>query len=321
VVVATYGCAACLHALHERLTATLNAMDVEYELVFVDDRANDGSWDVLHQLAARDSSIRAYRLSRNFGQHRAITAGLARARGRWIVVMDCDLQDPPEQLPRLYAKAREGHDIVFARRTQRPGSAVRRAAGRLYFRMLNALAGTKIDGSFGTFSIISRRVADAYLEFRDQDRHYLFILYWLGFNQATIEFPYAERHSGKSAYGFRTLLAHALDGLVFQTTMLLRWVIYAGFALAGSGLGLACYVIAVHANGATPPGWSSLAVFGLLLAGFVIVSSGIVGLYVGKMFEQVKDRPLYVIDEELIPEGDRSGSRNEISDPAIPEQR
>jgi dolichol-phosphate mannosyltransferase len=187
--------------------------------------------------------------------------------------------------------------------------------------MLNALAGTKIDGSFGTFSIISRRVADAYLEFRDQDRHYLFILYWLGFNQATIEFPYAERHSGKSAYGFRTLLAHALDGLVFQTTMLLRWVIYAGFALAGSGLGLACYVIAVHANGATPPGWSSLAVFGLLLAGFVIVSSGIVGLYVGKMFEQVKDRPLYVIDEELIPEGDRSGSRNEISDPAIPEQR
>jgi hypothetical protein len=161
VVVPTYACATCLHALHERLSATLGAMAVEYELVFVDDRAQDGSWDVLAQLAAADPRVRAFRMSRNFGQHMAITAGVAEAAGAWVVVMDCDLQDPPEEIPRLYAKAREGHDIVLARRLQRQGARVRDHAGRLYFRLLNLVAGTAIDRTYGTFSIISRQVATA----------------------------------------------------------------------------------------------------------------------------------------------------------------
>jgi glycosyltransferase involved in cell wall biosynthesis len=296
VVVPVYACATCLHALHERLSATLAAMGVEYELIFVDDRAVDGSWDVLQQLAAADPRIRAYRLSRNFGQHVAITAGLAQTSGARIVVMDCDLQDPPEEIPNLYAKAREGYDIVFARRMSRPGSRVRRAAAQLYFRLLNGIAGTEIDRSYGTLSMISRKVVDAYLEFRDRDRHYLFILYWLGFNHASIEFPYADRHSGRSAYGLRTLMRHAVDGLVFQTTVVLRWIVCAGFALAGSGALLAAYFVLIHLGGSTPPGWTSLAIFVLVLSGFVITSSGVVGLYVGKIFEQVKGRPLYVLD-------------------------
>ncbi len=299
VVVPTYACATCLHALHERLTATLEQMAVEYELVFVDDRATDGSWDVLAQLAANDPRLRAYRLSRNFGQHVAISAGIAQARGEWIVVMDCDLQDPPEQIPHLYAKALEGHDIVFARRMQRPGSRLRRALGRLYFATLNWVAGTNIDRSFGSFSIISRKVADSYLRFGDRDRHYLFILYWLGFNHATVEFTSAERHSGASAYGVGALLRHAVDGLVFQTTVVLRWIVYAGFALAAAGAALSCYFVIVHVGGSTPPGWTSLAIFVLLLSGFAITSTGVIGLYVGKIFEQVKQRPLYVIDEEI----------------------
>lgn len=311
VVIPTYGCATCLHALHSRLSGTLAELGASYELVFVDDRATDGSWDVLHQLAAGDDRIRACRLSRNFGQHKAITAGLARARGNWIVVMDCDLQDPPEQLPHLYAKAREGHDIVFARRMDRPGSPLRRIGARLYFRLLNAVAGTEIDRSFGTFSIISRKVADAYLEFHDRDRHYLFILYWLGFNHATIEFPYAERLAGRSSYGVRSLLAHAVDGIIFQTTVLLRWIVYAGFALASAGALLACYIVASHVFGSAPPGWSSLAVFMLLLSGFVIISSGVIGLYVGKTFEQSKGRPLYVVDQVI--------GFGEARDPAVTE--
>jgi polyisoprenyl-phosphate glycosyltransferase len=299
VVVPVYACVTCLHALHDRLAATLVAMGVEYELIFVDDRATDGSWDVLQQLAAGDPRIKAYRLSRNFGQHVAITAGLARTSGAWVVVMDCDLQDPPEEIPRLYAKAREGYDIVFARRMDRPGSRLRRSAAQIYFRLLNWVAGTEIDRSFGTFSMISRKVAAAYLEFRDRDRHYLFILYWLGFNHTSIEFPYAERHSGRSAYGLRTLIGHALDGLVFQTTVVLRWIVFAGFALAGSGAVLAAYFVLTHIDGSTPPGWTSLAIFVLVLSGFVIISSGVVGLYVGKIFEQVKQRPLYVLDESI----------------------
>lgn len=298
VVVPTYACATCLHALHERLTATLGAMAVEYELVFVDDRAQDGSWDVLAQLAATDPRVRAFRMSRNFGQHMAITAGLAEATGAWVVVMDCDLQDPPEEIPRLYAKALEGHDIVLARRLQRQGARVRDHAGRLYFRLLNLVAGTAIDRSYGTFSIISRQVASAYLQFRDRDRHYLFILYWLGFNQATIEFPAAPRHSGRSSYGTRALLRHALDGLMFQTTVVLRWIVYAGFALASAGAMLAAFFVVSHLTRGSAPGWTSIATMVLLLTGFSIASSGVVGLYVGKTFEQVKQRPLYVISEQ-----------------------
>ncbi len=301
VVVPTYACATCLHALHERLTATLEAMELEYELVFVDDRAADGSWDVLAQLVATDDRMRAFRLSRNFGQHVAITAGLAQACGQWVVVMDCDLQDSPEEIPRLYAKARDGHDIVFARRLQRPGSRTRVLAGRAYFRVLNRVAGTAIDRSYGTFSIISRKVADSYLLFRDRDRHYLFILYWLGFNQATIDVPAQRRHSGQSSYGVRALLRHAFDGLMFQTTAVLRWIVYAGFALAGCGALLACYFVALNLSGSSAPGWTSLVTLLLLFSGFVIASSGVVGLYVGKIFEQVKQRPLYVIDEALDP--------------------
>ncbi|HEY1539288.1 MAG TPA: glycosyltransferase family 2 protein [Solirubrobacteraceae bacterium] len=313
----TYACATCLHALHERLTATLTAMDVGYELVFVDDRAKDGSWDVLAQLAAGDARMRAVRLSRNFGQHVAITAGLAQARGSWIVVMDCDLQDPPEEIPRLYAKAREGHDIVFARRLRRPGARGRVLAGRIYFKALNRVAGTRIDRSYGTFSIISRKVADAYLQFRDRDRHYLFILYWLGFNQATIDVPAAARHSGTSSYGALALMRHAFDGLVFQTTAVLRWIAYAGFALAACGGLLACYFVAANLSGGSPPGWTSLATLLLLLTGFVIASSGVVGLYVGKIFEQVKQRPLYVVDEvlEAAPPGSAEPTAPVIAEP------
>jgi dolichol-phosphate mannosyltransferase len=297
VVVPTYACATCLHALHERLTATLGAMAVEYELVFVDDRAQDGSWDVLAQLAAADPRVRAFRMSRNFGQHMAITAGLAEAAGAWVVVMDCDLQDPPEEIPRLYAKAQEGHDIVLARRLQRQGARVRGHAARLYFRLLNLVAGTAIDRTYGTFSIISRQVASAYLQFRDRDRHYLFILYWLGFNQATIDVPAAPRHSGTSSYGTRALLRHALDGLMFQTTVVLRWIVYAGFALAIAGALLAGFFVVSHLTRGSAPGWTSIATMLLLLTGFSIASSGVVGLYVGKTFEQVKQRPLYVISE------------------------
>jgi glycosyltransferase involved in cell wall biosynthesis len=314
VVVPTYACATCLHALHERLTATLEAMGVTYELVFVDDRATDGSWDVLAQLAAADDRIHALRLSRNFGQHVAITAGLAKARGAWIVVMDCDLQDPPEEIPHLYAKAREGHDIVFARRLQRPGSRGRVLAGAVYFRLLNRIAGTGIDRSYGTFSIISRKVADAYLQFRDRDRHYLFILYWLGFNQATIDVAAEARHSGRSSYGVGALLRHAVDGLVFQTTAVLRWIAYVGFALAACGGLLACVFVAIHLRGGSAPGWTSLATLLLLFSGFVIASSGVVGLYVGKIFEQVKQRPLYVVDELLEAAADRAS--DPVSEPA-----
>jgi polyisoprenyl-phosphate glycosyltransferase len=299
VVVAVYGCVECLRALHERLVATLEGLVDSFELIFVDDASPDGAWEVLARLAAEDSRVRAVRLSRNFGQHAAITAGLAESRGRVIVVMDCDLQDQPEEIPRLYEEAQRGYDIVFARRKRRRDSIFRRIAARAYFWLLNRLVGANLEGEYGTFSVISRPVRDAYLSIGDQGRHYLFILYWLGFEQSAVDVPHAPRAVGRSSYTFTKLVRHAVEGVFFQTTVLLRWIVYFGFFVALLGVVLAALFVGILIFGDPYPGWTSLAVLILIVGGFIIMSTGVTGLYIGKIFDQVKDRPLYVVAERV----------------------
>jgi polyisoprenyl-phosphate glycosyltransferase len=299
VVVPVYGCADCLEVLYRRLTPVLQACTASYEIVLVDDCAPDGAWDVIRRLAEQDPRVRGLRLSRNFGQHAAITAGLAECSGEHAVVMDCDLQDPPEAIPQLYQHARAGHEIVLGRRKRKKQSRFRQLAASVYFRLLGAVSAHRFDGEYGAFSIISRHVIDTYLRFRDRDRHYLFILYWLGFGATSIEYDHAPRHSGQSSYSLRTLLRHAFHGLVFQTTALLRWIVYFGFCISLAGALLAAYLLFVSFSHTPPPGWTSLAVLILLIGGFVIMSTGVTGLYIGKIFEQVKDRPLYVVDKRL----------------------
>jgi len=296
IVVPVYKCDACLGHLHERLVAALTDVVPSFELIFVDDRSPDDSWSTLRHLARRDHRLKVVRLSRNFGQHAAITAGLEYASGDWIVVMDCDLQDPPEQVPVLYEKAQEGFDVVLARRVGIGHSFFRRLASAGYFRVLNALLGTSFDAGFGNFSVISRKVRNEFLRVRDKDRHYLMILRWLGFATTSVDFPYASRYAGESSYTFGMLLRFAFDGLFFQTTTLLRWIVYFGFAVSGLGALLALFFVINYFVGHPYAGWTSLGVLLLLLGGFIIVSTGVTGLYIGKIFVQAKDRPLYVVD-------------------------
>ena len=300
VVVPVYGCRESLAELHRRTSEVLSSLTPSWEIVLVDDCDRQNSWQEVERIARSDPRVRGYRLSRNFGQHAAITAGLAQCTGRWAVVMDCDLQDPPENIPLLYRKAAEGHDIVLARRKQKRHSAFRRAAARTYFALMNAVGTRQLDGEFGSFSIISRKVIDAFLRFQDQDRHYLFILNWLGYDTETIEYAHGERHSGSSSYSVRQLIRHALNGMFFQTTLLLRWIVYVGFWVSAAGLLLAAwYVYQYFAHGLLP-GFTSLAVLILLIGGFIIMSTGVAGLYIGKVFDQVKGRPLYVIDRAIV---------------------
>lgn len=299
VVIPVYGCAGCLEELLGRVHAATTSVTSDYEIVLVDDRSPDGAWQRIAQLADADSRLRAIRLSRNFGQHAAITAGLAECRGRRVVVMDCDLEDPPERIPDLWAKADEGNAIVFARRIGRTHSPFRRLAARAYFHALNVFTKSALDGSYGTFSIIDRRVADSYLEVGDRSRHYLLILNWLGYRRASIDVEHGQRRAGRSSYTFGALIRHAVDGLFFQTTVLLRWIVYAGFVVALTGIALAIFFLYSYLTANPYPGWTSLAVLLLLIGGFIIVSTGVAGLYVGQIFDQVKDRPLYVVDERL----------------------
>ena len=297
VVVPVYGCADCLVALNTRLTDSVKQITDRYEFVFVDDRSVDDGWAVLVGLAREDAHVRAYRLSRNFGQDAAITAGLTQARGDWTVVMDCDLQEAPEDIPRLWAAAGEGYDIV---RTVRRGwrhSAFRRTTSRAYRRLTLE---TDVRPDYSNLSLLSRRVVDAFLRLNDRDREYMIALDWLGFDSTTVEIEHHERHAGESGYTLRRLIRTALDGMFFRSTVLLRLVVLLGFvvALIGvivAGFEIADYFIEAHKR---VPGYTSLAVLLLLLAGFIIVSVGVVGLYVGRVFEQVKQRPLFVIDQE-----------------------
>ncbi len=320
VVVPVYGCVDCLAALHERLTVSVAKVTDRYEFVFIDDRSADGGWEVLERLARRDPHMRAYRLSRNFGQDAAITAGLAQSRGAWTVVMDCDLQEAPEDIPRMWAAAREGYDIV---RTVRRGwrhSWLRRWASRTYRRLT---VETDVRPDYSNLSLLSRRVVDAFLRLRDRDREYMIALDWLGFDSTAIEIDHHPRHAGESGYTFSRLVRVALDGMFFRSTVLLRLVVLVGFVIALIGVVLAVfevvdYFIEPHQSVA---GYTSLAVLLLLLAGFIIVSVGVVGLYVGRIFEQVKDRPLFLIDQQaegpepLLPADTPSPVRRESGTP------
>jgi dolichol-phosphate mannosyltransferase len=296
VVVPVYGCADCLWALHDRLTRSVSGITDRYELVFVDDRSLDEGWSVLQRLARSDGHVRAFRLSRNFGQDAAITAGLAQARGEWVVVMDCDLQEAPEDIPRLWAAAGEGYDVVRSIRRGWRHSAFRRASSRAYRKLTLE---TDVRPDYSNLSLLSRRVVDAFLRLRDRDREFMIALDWLGFDSTAIEIEHHDRHAGKSGYTLPRLFEVALDGMFFRSTVLLRLVVLVGFLVASAGILLAGFQIADYfiEPGKTVPGYTSLAVLLLVLTGFVIVSVGVVGLYVGRIFEQVKDRPLFLIDD------------------------
>jgi glycosyltransferase involved in cell wall biosynthesis len=297
VVIPVYGCAGGLRELHRRLTASLQTVTSEYEIVLVDDRSRDGAWPIMLALADEDPRLRILRLSRNFGQHAAITAGLSRATGARVVVMDCDLQEPPELIPALYAKALEGYDVVRTAREGHQHRPWRRVASRSY-RSLFMQADRGV--AYSTLSLISRKVVDVFLSLPERDREYQLVLDWLGFDQAVVSFAHAQRgDDSPSTYGVRQLLRVAFDGLFFRTTVPLRIIVLIGFMTAVAGALFALYAIASRSE--SPQGYTSLVVLLLLLCGMILVCMGVVGLYVGRIFDQVKGRPLFIVDDELPP--------------------
>ena len=213
VVLPVYKCKECLTPLYERLSRVLTKIVPSYEIIFVEDGGNDGSWELIEKIARKDHKVKAFQLSRNFGQHKAIAAGLSQACGKWTVVMDSDLQDPPEEIPRLYEKILSGYDIVFAKREVKQHSFFRKTASKFYFKALNFLNKSNVDNLYGSLSILSKNVVSAFLRVKDTDHRYFHVLHWLGFKIGTIEYRHAKRYSGKSSYTAFKLLKVALSGL------------------------------------------------------------------------------------------------------------
>ncbi|WP_428825262.1 glycosyltransferase family 2 protein [Azonexus sp. IMCC34842] len=296
VVVPVYGCAGCLEQLCDRLIQSLQDITNRFEILLVDDRSPDDSLGVIRAIQLRHSEVECIRLSRNFGQHIAISAGLSVARGDYSVVMDCDLQDPPEIIPELFAKIKEGYDLVMARRAERSHSHFRIFAAKAYFWLLSKLNEEDIDGSYGSFCMLSRKVVNSFLEFNERERHFLFILRWLGFKMGSIEYAHQERTIGNSSYSLKRLLRHAIDGIFFQSTVFLRWIVSLGLLFSILGIILALYFVFQYFAYGSVVGWTSLIVILLVCTGVILSSMGVIGLYVGKIFDQTKGRPLYVID-------------------------
>jgi dolichol-phosphate mannosyltransferase len=285
-----------LLALHKRLSAVLKQTGLSYEIVFVDDGSRDGSLGLLRDLAADDPCVLVVELARNFGHQVAISAGLDHARGNGVIVMDSDLQDPPEALPQFIAKWREGHDVVYAIRAQRKEHWLKRTAYAAFYRLLQRVANIDIPLDAGDFCIMDRRVVDLLVGMPERNRFVRGIRSWVGLDQVGLAYERHARHAGTPKFTFTRLIYLALDGLISFSYVPLRVITMLGFGVSLLSIILAVfYAIKKLTVGLSPPGFATITVAIFFLAGMQLITIGVIGEYVGRIFEEVKRRPLYVV--------------------------
>lgn len=300
VVIPVYKAENCLDELYQRLKISLEKITTKFEIILVEDSGGDGSWGMIEKLIRRDSRVRGIQFSRNFGQHYGITAGLDYCKGDWVVVMDCDLQDRPEEIPRLYAKALEGFDIVLALRGSRQDPLIKRISSWLFYRLFSYLADIKYDGDSGNFRIMSRKVVVSFCAMREQLRFFGGLVHWMGFSTASIDVIHSARLDGKSTYTFTKLWKLSVDTIIAYSDKPLRLSVRLGFLMAIASFFYAIYLMG-HAfiYGAEVQGWASLIVAIFFIGGVIISILGIIGIYLGKTFNEVKRRPLYIVNRMM----------------------
>ncbi|MBL1173960.1 MAG: glycosyltransferase family 2 protein [Pantanalinema sp. GBBB05] len=296
VIIPVYRAEACLPELYRRLKDSLEIISTDFEIILVEDCGGDRSWDIIIEISKQDPRVKGIQFSRNFGQHYGITAGLDYCSGDWAVVMDCDLQDRPEEIPRLYAKAQEGYDVVLARRGRRQDPTLKRLTSWLFYKTFNYLADINYDPQVGNFRIVSSRVVHNFRLIREQLRFFGGLVDWMGFPTASIEVAHDKRLSGKSTYTFRKLWKLATETIIAYSDKPLRLSVKLGFLISFFAFVYGMYII-LHAliYGTLVSGWSSLIVSIYFLGGIIIANLGIIGIYLGKSFDEIKKRPLYVI--------------------------
>jgi dolichol-phosphate mannosyltransferase len=295
VVTPVYRAEDCLEELYRRLVAALSGITQDFEIVMVEDCGGDRSWEIIRELARRDPRVKGIQFSRNFGQHYGITAGLDHCDGDWVVVMDCDLQDRPEEIPVLYAKAREGYDVVHAQRDRSRDPLLKRSASNVYFRLLRFLADVG-DDTPGNFRILSRKVVENFRQLREQLRYSAGLLNWMGFPTAYVNVQQAERYAGETTYTLAKLWKLAFDIMIAFSDKPLRLSVRLGFVIAFLAFCYGVYIlVSALLYGSPITGWSSLIVSIYFIGGIIIAILGVIGIYLGKTFDESKKRPLYIV--------------------------
>jgi len=300
VVSPVYGCKSCLHELHDKLIQTLQTITPDFEIIFVNDNSPDNAWDTILELAEKDKRVKGISLSRNFGQHYAIHAGLEHAKGEWVVVMDCDLQDQPEEIIKLYSKAQTGFDIVLAQRLQRKDTFFKKTFSKVFYSVLGYLTETKQDSSVANFGIYNRKVIQAILSMKDKIRYFPAMVRWVGFKLTAVEVNHQARLVGETSYNIGKLVRMAIDIILAFSDKPLRLTVKFGFMISSLSFIAAIVQFIRYLYGdISVAGFASIIISVWFFGGMMILILGIIGLYIGKTFDRVKDRPVYIVQQTI----------------------
>jgi glycosyltransferase involved in cell wall biosynthesis len=299
VVVPVYGSDEALRELHRRVATTLERKSLTFELILVNDASPDNAWQVIKELAAEDNRVRGINLSRNFGQYPALTAGLQASRGEWVVVMDCDLQDQPEEIGQMYTKSREGFLVVVGSRQMRHDSWLRSFVSRAFYATLSYLSGTHQDRTVANFGLYHRRVIDAVLSLPEHMRYFSVMVRWVGFSTAVVPVEHAKRKGGKSGYSLRKLFSLATDIILAYTEKPLRLIIKFGILVTVCASFYLVFVVMRGIFGDSIRAFEILIGSLWLMFGLLSTILGIIALYIGKTFDEAKRRPIYIVQEEI----------------------
>jgi glycosyltransferase involved in cell wall biosynthesis len=288
-----------LPELHRRLAAVADQIEGKCEFIFVDDGSTDRTREVLSEMRAHDPRVKLLFLARNFGHQRAITAGLDFAEGDAVVIMDGDLQDPPEAVLEMIPLWREGYEVVHAVRRQRAGeSRMKLWTAHAFYRVMHRLSDVDFPIDAGDFRLVDRRVADVVRSMREPDRYLRGMFSWVGFRQTSVTYDRDERYAGETKNSWRQMISFAIDGLMGFSVAPLRFILGLGFVISALSLIWGFVAIIVKITGSVPPGgqgWASLTVLVTFLAGVQLIVLGMIGLYVARAYEQGKHRPLYLV--------------------------
>ena len=286
--------------LVEHIITEVSKITENFEVILVEDGSPDNSWEAIERNCQKDKRVKGIKLSRNFGQHYAITAGLDHSKGEWVVVMDCDLQDQPKEIAKLYEKAIEGFDVVLARRFERQDTFFKRLFSKLFYRVLSYLTGINHDASVANFGIYHRKVVESVCLMRESIRYFPTMIKWVGYNQTSVNVEHASREEGETSYNYKRLFNLALDIILAYSDRPVRLTIEIGFVISSVSFLLAILVVIQYFLGAiSVAGYASLIISIWFFSGLIMITLGVIGLYIGKTFEGVKKRPIYITQEVI----------------------
>ncbi len=297
VVVPLYRCEKYIEELYERVKKSLFDNGLKAQFVFVNDGSPGNDWLVVEELAKKNRDVLAINLSRNFGQHQAITAGLNYAKGKWVIVMDGDLQDSPEEIINLYKKAQNNFDIVYAQRKERKDTRIKKMSSRLYYAVFSYLTDSKQDKSIANFGIYKLKVIKAILSMKDHDRYFPTMSQWVGYRSTTLEVQHFER-DGETGYSWSTLIKLAFNNIIAYSDKPLRLTVRLGLLISVLSFFIGAYYMIQSFRGIIlVEGFVSLIISIWFLSGVIIMILGVIGIYVGKVYDKVKDRPTFIVSD------------------------